>query len=960
MSRNHPSLNDCLQSTPPELNDLTAILVRFRLKQYAVVTDIEKAFLHIGLHENDRDMTRFLWLSDPTNPESALKTYRFKSVLFGAVCSPFILNATLLKHLQRKANTWVSNRLQSDLYVDNFLSSLDKETDVISYFHQSRDLMSEAGFTLRSWNSNSHKLRDTARQLNILDKDEVTKLLGLRWEPETDIMTYPERPIETTAITTKRYILQSTSRIYDPLGFLTSITVKAKILLQDIWKDKFDWITMLPRSYQQRWLQIATDLNTAMKTQFQRYYFAETDDNQDAADDTKLHIFVDASTQSYDATAYICRRNHSSLVMAKNRVAPFKPLLPKLELMAAVIGARLSQHLRKALGIDKIDYWSDSQIVLHWLSNPEKTNRFIRRRVEEIKNQTGTGSWRYCPTQNNPADLLIRGISASQYQDNKLWFTGPPWLTDEINWPKCKVRDTTVLSKIQPEDDQHTRISRQPTPQIPDTIDVSRFNNLQKLFRVTAYVRRFIDNCRTQHQDRLVDAITVTELREAEMNLIRQCQSTVYNEVIEKLRSGKSRLPLVRQLRLYIDREGYIRCGGRIHNAPLNEYTRFPILLPAKHPLTRLIVLDAHQKQLHSGISATICHLRQRYWIQTIRQCVKSLLRRCITCRKINSPPYSAPDPPPLPAYRVESSPPFTTTGVDYSGALFVKSETGLESKAYVCLFTCAATRAIHLELVHDLTENSFIQAFRRFVSRRSLPRMIISDNAATFHAASNTLKTMFQTQTLRNHINRSGTEWKFIPTRAPWFGGWWERMVGLVKTSLKKVLGRAFVTFEALQTTLTEVEAILNDRPLTYVISENTDPEPITPSHLLTGRRITAISDATDPSTIIRNQQIITKRVRVQHELIHRWWARLKSDYVTSLRERHTQSGRNEQTIRIGDVVQVHDDSSRLLWKLAVEELVPGRDGLIRAAKIRTGSGHTIRPIVRLYPLKINENERL
>ncbi|XP_053389692.1 uncharacterized protein LOC128552674 [Mercenaria mercenaria] len=219
----------------------------------------------------------------------------------------------------------------------------------------------------------------------------------------------------------------------------------------------------------------------------------------------------------------------------------------------------------------------------------------------------------------------------------------------------------------------------------------------------------------------------------------------------------------------------------------------------------------------------------------------------------------------------------------------------------------------------------------------------------------------MFQSQTLRDHINRSGTEWKFIPTRAPWFGGWWERMVWLVKSSLKKVLGRAFVTFEALQTALTEVEAILNDRPLTYVTSENTDPEPITPSHLLTGRRITAIPDATDPSTIISNQQIITKRIRVQRELINRWWARWKSDYLTSLRERHTQSSRNEQTIRVGDVVQVHDDGSRLLWKLAVvEELVPGRDGLIRAAKIRTGSGHTTRPIVRLYPLEINENERL
>ncbi|XP_045160905.2 uncharacterized protein LOC123525818 [Mercenaria mercenaria] len=223
MSRNHPSLNDCLQSTPPQLNDLTAILVRFRFHKFAVVSDIEKAFLHVGLHEKDRDVTRFLWPSDPTNPDSPLKTYRFKSVLFGSVCSPFILNATILKHLQRNCDNWISEKLCKDLYVDNFLSSFDKEADVLRNFRESRDLMSAAGFKLRSWNSNSILLREMTTHHNVLDEDKVTKLLGLRWQPEMDIMTFAERPIDTNPITTKRYILQSTSRIYDPLGILSQL-----------------------------------------------------------------------------------------------------------------------------------------------------------------------------------------------------------------------------------------------------------------------------------------------------------------------------------------------------------------------------------------------------------------------------------------------------------------------------------------------------------------------------------------------------------------------------------------------------------------------------------------------------------------------------------------------------------------------------------------------------------------
>ncbi|XP_052777853.1 uncharacterized protein LOC128215181 [Mya arenaria] len=175
-----PSLNDCLQSTPPELNDLAGILMRFRLNRYAITTDIEKAFLHVSLDEKDRDVTRFLWLSDPSDPDSPLTTYRFKVVLFGATCSPFILCATIIKHLENNSGNWVSNHLLRDIYVDNIISSFSQERNVVDFFRDTRELMSAANFNLRSWNSNSSIVREMAKVDHVLDNDGASKVLGMR------------------------------------------------------------------------------------------------------------------------------------------------------------------------------------------------------------------------------------------------------------------------------------------------------------------------------------------------------------------------------------------------------------------------------------------------------------------------------------------------------------------------------------------------------------------------------------------------------------------------------------------------------------------------------------------------------------------------------------------------------------------------------------------------------------
>ena len=393
-----------------------------------------------------------------------------------------------------------------------------------------------------------------------------------------------------------------------------------------------------------------------------------------------------------------------------------------------------------------------------------------------------------------------------------------------------------------------------------------------------------------------------------------------------------------------------------------SDLTKFPYLLPSKHPVTKLIVVDTHKKLHHGVVSITVTALRQVYWIPCIRQCVKSVIRQCVPCRKLMGKPYKSPDSPPLPKIRVMEAPPFTVTGVDFTGALYVKERE--ETKVYICLFTCAVTRAVHLEVVTDLTVQTFLLAFRRFSSRKSLPKMMISDNASTYLAAAEELQRMFNSEALMEALESQNVTWQFIPKRAPWYGGFWERIIGLTKQTLKKTLGRTFITLKQLETVVTEIEAMLNDRPLTYVSSDMIDPEPLTPSHLLYGRRIRPVpysldspSDLNDPDFVV-SDATIRQSVDRQQRLIQQFWLRWKNEYLTSLRDFHkmSASGHNKVVIKKGDIVVVHDDKSRLHWRLAVvEDLIEGKDGLVRAAHIRMDKLKTTRPIVKLYPLEVS-----
>jgi len=363
------------------------------------------------------------------------------------------------------------------------------------------------------------------------------------------------------------------------------------------------------------------------------------------------------------------------------------------------------------------------------------------------------------------------------------------------------------------------------------------------------------------------------------------------------------------------------------------------------------------------GVSSLLAHLREFCWIVKARQRIKSILRKCVTCKRFRGRPGEQ-EMAPLPAERITKGAPFQTVGIDFAGPLYVR-EGCQSSKAYICLFTCATTRAVHLELVGSLSTHSFLASFRRFISRRGLPKVIISDNALAFHRASKELRSIWKTlvqKEVKEYFSGNHIEWKFNIPRAPWHGGFFERMIQTVKGCLKKILGKSSLNFESLETVLCEIEAVINSRPICIVTDSIEDSNVLTPSHFLLGRR--AVSHLPYHTTVNINNvdcsaRELNRRYRYRRELQKSFWNRWTKDYLLQLRSFHERSYKRGFIPRVGDVVLVNDPNRpRLLWKSAVVvEHIVGRDKLIRSCVLRLPSGDTLkRPVQLLYPLEVVE----
>ncbi|XP_053378167.1 uncharacterized protein LOC128547996 [Mercenaria mercenaria] len=307
------------------------------------------------------------------------------------------------------------------------------------------------------------------------------------------------------------------------------------------------------------------------------------------------------------------------------------------------------------------------------------------------------------------------------------------------------------------------------------------------MLRVTALALRFIQKIRKLPYTN--GSLKSSEMKTAEEMWLLHVQRKHFADEFESIRSAKKN-NLQQQLGLYIDEVGLLRCKGRLENADINENAKHPVLLPRKDRLTYLFIDKIHKEILHSGVSQTLAKTRQRFWIPHGRATKMSVIHMCTVCRRFDGGPYKMPPMPSLPPSRVTECRPFSRTGLDYLGPIYVKSN-DTPMKVWVCLFTCLVTRAVHLEVVLDISTEECLMCLRRFISQRGTPVQLISDNGSHFKAASSILDQIWNrtlhSDEVQTYASNSRITWNFITELAPWMGGYYERLVGIVKECFEK-----------------------------------------------------------------------------------------------------------------------------------------------------------------------------
>ncbi|XP_073976442.1 uncharacterized protein [Rhodnius prolixus] len=965
-SANGHSLNDLLFTGPKLQADIATLLLRFRLHRVVFTADIRQMYRQIRVLPAHRDYQRIIWRFSPDEP---LQTYRLNTVTFGVSSAPYLALRTIRQLALDEGDKYPHAKLalQEEVYVDDILTGADSEVTAKHLMEQVRRLLMAGGFELRKWATNcpsllrslppEHCRQPTSEDPLQLDRDPVLKILGLGWDPTTDSFFYAVRMAEPAS--TKRAILSQMARIFDPLGWLTPVVFKAKLFFRQLCRLQLDWDQQLPTELVAPWLEFQQRLPELGHIRLPRLL-----PTSGAAYTHRLVGFCDASENGYAAVVYLhtttprgeCQVHQ---VAAKSKVAPNKTMsLPRLELCGAHLLAKLLHSIASSmlpqLGAYLIAF-SDSTVTLAWIrGESHRWKTFVGHRVADIQELIPANAWRHVVSEDNPADCASRGVQPHQLQPHPLWWTGPPWLAETLdNWPTSN--DPVPSGLVQ----QEERADPPLTLVLPAQEEpfFTRYSSLLRLKRVTAYCLRFLFNCRNSATPRQ-GWLSTSELRSAFIALVRLSQAHAFPVEMKEAQDPQSRHRLVRQLNLFTDKDGILRVGGRLSASTLPYGFRHPLLLPKDHHLTRLIVDDAHLRLLHAGALATHSYLRRQYWIVNGRNVVRHRLAKCNRCFSVKPRPVIQPLGN-LPAERISAASAFTVTGVDYAGPFAVSSARlrgAATTKGYLVAFICFATKAVHFEIASELSTSAFLAAFRRFTARRGLPTTVFSDNGTNFVGAHHQLRDLGRLirnprhqQLFVDSASTRGIEWRFIPPASPHFGGLWEAAVKSAKHHLSRVIGKQTLTYEELLTVVTEVEAILNSRPLCALSSDSADPEPLTPGHFLIFRPLTAPPERRLTHLALNRLSRWTLTQRIQQD----FWTRWSQEYLHTLQQREKWL-LPATAISPGTVVILREDNAPpRQWPLGrITALHPGRDGVCRVADVTTASGTFRRPLNKLCPL--------
>lgn len=977
---NGVSLNDELMTGPVLQEDMRSILMRWRMHKICFASDVIKMYRMILLDKQDTDYHRILWrrnnIEAVENMEAEVKDYRLNTVTFGTASAPYLAVKTLIKLAEDEGNSYpeAAKIIREDFYVDDLISGCDSREQAIEISKQIITILQRGGFELQKWASNDNEFlkhldvsKITTRANLDIKLDGIIKALGLSWNLGEDEFRYQLQLELIAPVITKRTILSDLQKLFDPLGWIAPAIVTAKILVQRLWLEGVGWDQEITKELENEWIFIRDDLQNVNNIKIKRWLNTINTEREFVT----LHGFCDASERAYAAVVY-CRvktkgneiRTH--LVAARTKVAPVKTIsLPRLELCGAVLLSKLLKTASEAMRLPahNIFAWTDSTIVLAWLlGEPNRWKPFVANRVVEILEHTNNSQWFHVQSAYNPADIASRGSSVAELQYKLLWWNGPTWLmneTIEFIRPSTSYTDIerrkTILSHVQVTEPEEK------------SIKFENYDSLNELLRVIVYCKKFLSLKRDQNK--LESGITTEEIQTALDICIRQVQGEEYSEEIGRLKGGQSvkNTSTLKTLNPFIDKQHILRVGGRLRNANVDENLKHPVILGKRNGLVRLLLSDAHLKTLHGGINLMMSYLMSKYWIIGCKNLVKLHIQKCLTCarQRAASRQQIMGD---LPEQRVTPARAFSRSGVDFAGPVHVLNSKGRGAKtrkAYICIFICMSVKAIHLELVSDLTADAFIAAFKRFVARRGKCHEIWSDNGTNFVAANKELFAMWKeaqfefTGYITNQLASEGTQWHFTPPYSPNFGGLWEAGVKSVKQHLRKIL-TSRLTFEEFATVLTQIEACLNSRPLTPIPTDTDiidNMQVLTPGHFLIGEALVSVPERSYETVNIN----LLNRWQHTQRLVQIFWKRWQTEYLIRLNQRPKWL-RKTPEFEVGDIVLLRGENMPpSKWPLArIIHKHPGHDDMTRVYTVRCNSKNIKRSVSSLCALPVNTRDSI
>ncbi|XP_059048547.1 uncharacterized protein LOC131843810 [Achroia grisella] len=586
-------LNDFLLEGPDLLISLMRILFRFREEAVAVKADVEEMFLQIKIRKEDQPAQMFLWREDENQPPT---TYKMAAMIFGATSSPFLAHAVRNKNAQEynEMHPEAFRAITEAHYMDDYVDSYTTKEDAERMISQVDNVHKKAGFRLRGWTSNNINImknipkdRHAKNTTQAITKDEQ-KTLGMLWDSVNDVLKFntslnrvPREVYNMTRAPATRETLSTVMSIYDPLGLLSCYTITAKMLLQDLWRQKLGWDEPLPSEASENFAKWLMNLEHISRLELPRSY-----NGGSPVRSRQLHIFCDASKDAYAAAAYwrLEQENgdiNTILAAAKAKVAPLKSqTIPQLELQAALIGARLGSNIVKDHRwiADAVFFWTDAQVVLQWIQNGNlRYTPYVSHRLGEIAELTSVHQWKWITSKQNVADIATRPGYVPRNPEDP-WFRGPEFLSRPINeWPQQH-------SINEEQDDEQIILHAVEDDCMLDCLpDVKRFSNYERLIRATAIALLFPEKCRNRRA-----TLDVDHLRRAEFLWHQKAQNDSFHAEIELMKTGKT-LPRTSPLyRLHpIYKEKLLRLDGRIVAAQVSADMKNPIVLDGRHPFTR-------------------------------------------------------------------------------------------------------------------------------------------------------------------------------------------------------------------------------------------------------------------------------------------------------------------------------------------------------------------------------------